>query len=419
MGKTILLVGGQFGDEGKGKCIDFLTQKANVVARYQGGNNAGHTVIVGKEIFKFHLIPSGILHKGTLNVIGNGVVIDPKVLVGEIEGLEKRGIKVTPGNLIISSSAHVILPKHIEEDRQTGQKIGTTGRGIGPAYTDKIARKGMRMVDFIKQNNPYAQRLKPLVKDTYSILDEAIQKKKNLLLEGAQGTLLDVDHGTYPYVTSSNPTAGGASIGTGIGPRKINVILGVFKAYATRVGSGPFPTELGTEWQTKNEHMDNPLTEEEITAANQGSEYHQGKVLRKQGMEYGTTTGRPRRTGWFDAAMANYTITINSLDALLLMKLDVLSHLKKVKIATAYRFDGKLLHHFPVDGSILQKCTPVYEELNGWNTPLDDIRSFAQLPSRARKYIQRIEQLTKTPVAMVSVGPRRDQTFILKKKFFF
>ena len=275
------------------------------------------------------------------------------------------------------------------------------------------------MVDFIKQNNPYAQRLKPLVKDTYSILDEAIQKKKNLLLEGAQGTLLDVDHGTYPYVTSSNPTAGGASIGPGIGPRKINVILGVFKAYATRVGSGPFPTELGTEWQTKNEHMQNPLTKEEVTAANQGSEYHQGKVLRKQGMEYGTTTGRPRRTGWFDAVMANYTITINSLDAILLMKLDVLSHLKKLKIATAYRFDGKLLHHFPVDGSILQKCTPVYEELNGWNTPLDDIRSFAQLPSQAKRYIKRIEQLTKTPVAMVSVGPRRDQTFILKKKFFF
>ena len=419
MGKTILLVGGQFGDEGKGKCIDFLTEKADVVARFQGGNNAGHTVIVKSEKFKFHLIPSGILHKGTLNVIGNGVVVDPKVLVGEIEGLEKRGFKITPNNLAISSSAHVILLKHIDEDLQTGQKIGTTGRGIGPAYTDKIARKGMRMSAFVEQNSPYAQRLKPLVKETYSVLNDAIKKKKNILLEGAQGTMLDVDHGTYPYVTSSNPTAGGASTGTGIGPRKINAVLGVFKAYTTRVGSGPFPTELGTEMQAKNEDMKKPLQPAEIQAANEGSEYYQGKVLRKQGMEYGTTTGRPRRTGWFDAVMANYSVIINSMDAIALTKLDVLSRLKKLRIAKAYRLGGKILPNFPTDGSMLSKCVPVYEEMKGWSQPLENVSSFSQLPSEAKAYIKRIEELTNTPVAMVSVGPGRSQTIVLKKNFFF
>ena len=431
MAKTIVIVGGQFGDEGKGKIVDFLTEKADLICRYQGGNNAGHTVIVGNEKFKFHLIPSGIVHKDKLNVIGNGAVIDPKVLIEEIQGLEKRGFKITDKNLVISSSAHVIQQKHIEEDLATGSKVGTTGRGIGPCYKDKISRTGIRISDFIKKEAKEAKKLKPLVKNTYSIVNEAIDSGKNVLIEGAQGTLLDIDHGTYPYVTSSNCTAGGACTGLGIPPTKIDSTLAVFKAYITRVGEGPFPTELGTYSQTKGEktleEMKKGLSDEGfrlvmgkiIRKANDGDDYAQGRLLRIQGGEYGTTTGRPRRTGWFDAVAAKYAITINGLRSIIITKLDVLSNLKKIKICAAYKVNGVKTNKFPLYSEYLEHAEPIYEEMPGWDKDLTNVTSFKELPEAAKNYIGRLQEILDAKVSILSIGPRRDQTIILRKEDLF
>lgn len=431
MGKTIVIVGGQFGDEGKGKIVDFLTEKADLIARYNGGNNAGHTVVVKDDVFKFHLIPSGTIHKGKLNVVGNGTVIDPKVIVGEIENLEEKGYSISDKNLIISQNAHVIREKHIEEDKTTGGKIGTTSRGIGPCYKDKIARTGLRMIDYVKEDNKYAKKIKPLVKDASLIVNQFLENEKNILLEGAQGTLLDIDHGTYPYVTSSNVIAGGACTGLGIGPKKIDNVIAIMKAYVTRVGGGPLPTELGTEQQTKNEDGINELKEtlgdeglkhlkrKIIIKANDGDEYNQGRLLRFNGMEYGTTTGRPRRCGWFDALIGRYAVRINGLDAVIITKLDVLDEFKKIKICTAYEYKGKKLTEFTNNVEILKQCKPIYEELDGWCEDITKVKDFKELPKNAQKYIERTEELIKVPVCIVSVGPERSQTIILRKEFLF
>lgn len=431
MPKTIVIVGAQFGDEGKGKIVDFLTEKADLIARYNGGNNAGHTVVVKNDVFKFHLIPSGIIHKGKLNVMGNGMVIDPKVVVSEIESLEKRGYDISEKNLIISQNAHIIKEKHVEEDELTGSKIGTTGRGIGPCYTDKAARKGLRMIDYIKEDNKYAKKIRPLVKDTSLIVSQYLEDEKNILFEGAQGTLLDIDHGTYPYVTSSNVVAGGACTGLGIGPTKIDAVIAVAKAYITRVGSGPLVTELGTEEETNKEDSINKLKRELgdqglsflkrkiINKVNEDDEYSQGRLLRLNGMEYGTTTGRPRRTGWFDALIARYSARINGLDAVAMTKLDVLSDFKKIKICTAYECKGKKSSEFTNNVEILKDCRPVYETLDGWCKDISKAKDFKELPENAQEYIRRIEELVKVPICIVSVGPGREQTIVLKKQFLF
>lgn len=418
MAKTIIVVGGQWGDEGKGAIIDFLAEKADVVARFNGGNNAGHTVCVGNETFKFHLIPSGIVHK-KLNIISNGTVIDPKVIVKEIEELEKRGFKINENNLVISSSAHVITEQQIKEDQAKGGKIGTTARGIGPCYRDKIARIGKRISDFIKENNREAKIIKPLVKDTYLIINEAIENKKNTLLEGAQGTLLDIDHGTYPFVTSSNPTAGGACTGLGIGPTKINSVIGVFKAYTTRVGRGPFPTEQGTDKETMNELKDQKLMPDDIIKANEGNAYYIGKVLRKQGGEYGTTTGRARRTGWFDAVGAKYAIMVNGLNSIVITKLDVLTNLKKIKICTHYEINGKKIDNFPLNLEDLEKATPIYIEMDGWDDNLTNVNNIKQLPDNAQNYLKKLEEILKIKICIVKVGPKREQTIVLDEKELF
>ena len=419
MSKVIAIVGGQFGDEGKGKIVDFLSNKAGVVARYQGGNNAGHTVMVNGRKFKFHLIPSGILHNDVINIIGNGTVIDTKILSEEIKNLMNTGYEVSAKNLIISSNAHVILPRHVEEDRKTGGRIGTTTRGIGPCYADKISRKGIRMCDFVKENNDTAVFLKPFVKDAYLEINRLIDNGRNVLLEGAQGTMLDIDHGTYPYVTSSNASIGGACTGLGISPKKIDTIIGVFKAYITRVGSGTLVTELGTESLLMNEKMEDTLSEKELINANNGDEYLLGRVLRKQGHEYGTTTGRPRRCGWFDAVAARYTIIINGLDAMAITKLDVLTKLIKIKLCTAYKYNGKLIKDFPVDTSILAKCEPIYEELPGWEESISDVRNPNELPDNAKNYIKRIQEILNLPIFIVSVGADREQTLVLDNTFGF
>jgi len=430
MGKTIVVVGGQWGDEGKGAIIDYLAEKADAVARFNGGNNAGHTVCVGDEVFKFHLIPSGIVHK-KLNIIGNGTVIDPAVLVKEIEGLEKRGFTINEKNLVVSSNAHVITQAQIEEDKAKGGKIGTTGRGIGPCYRDKVARIGKKVSDFVKENGKEAKRLKPLVRDTYLIVNDAIEKDKKVLIEGAQGTLLDIDHGTYPFVTSSSPTAGGACTGLGIGPTKINNVIGVFKAYITRVGGGPFPTELGTEEQTKKEEslpeLKGKLSKEGfdhlckkiIHKANGGDEYEQGRLLRLQGGEYGTTTGRARRTGWFDAVAAKYAVMINGLSSIVVTKLDVLTNLNKIKICTRYGIDGKKRDKFPLNLEELEKAKPIYLEMNGWDDDLSKVTDFKQLPENAKKYLEKIQEILRVKICIVKVGPKRNQTIVLDKKELF
>ncbi|MBU0628012.1 MAG: adenylosuccinate synthetase [Nanoarchaeota archaeon] len=430
MGKTIIIVGGQWGDEGKGAIIDFLAEKADVVARFAGGNNAGHTVCVGNEVYKFHLIPSGIIHK-KLNIIGNGTVIDPEVLVSEIEGLEKRGFTIDSSNLVLSSSAHIITADQISEDQATGARIGTTGRGIGPCYKDKIARRGKRVADFIKENNKEAKKLRPLVKETYLIINEAIDSGKKVLIEGAQGALLDIDHGTYPFVTSSNPTTGGACTGLGIGPTKISNSIGIFKAYITRVGGGPFTTELGTEQQTKSEEslseLKSKLSKDGfehlyrkiIHQANQSDEYSEGRLLRIQGGEYGTTTGRPRRTGWFDAVAAKYSIMINGLSSIVITKLDVLSNLRKLKICTHYEIDGKKTGRFPLNLEELKKAKPVYIEMDGWDEDLTKITEFKKLPEKARKYLEKIEEILKTKISILKIGPKRNQTIVVDNKFLF
>ena len=429
MVNTIIVVGGQWGDEGKGKIVDFLAEKADVVIRYAGGNNAGHTVVVGENKFKLHLIPSGIVHENTLNIIANGTVVDPEVLINEIETLKRMGVNVD-NRLILSSNAHTILPKHKEEDNPKkdphAKMIGTTGRGIGPCYRDKVARKGMRISDFVESESEIGKKLKPFVRDTCFIINEAIDSGKKVLFEGAQGTLLDVDHGTYPFVTSSNPTAGGALTGSGVGPTKIDSVIGVFKAYTTRVGAGPFPTELGTEEMTneegtwdKIEPVYEEALKEALEKANSGDEYYQGKYMRLKGMEYGTTTGRPRRTGWFDGVAAKYAVMINGMSSIAITKLDVLQGLKTIKICVAYELDNEITENFVLNTKKLARVKPVYEEMDGWDEDIGNAKSFEDLPINAQKYLKRIEEICGAKISIVSVGPRRDQTIVIDSSTLF
>jgi len=423
MANTIL-VGAQWGDEGKGKIIDVLTETAGVVVRYAGGNNAGHTVIVKGKKTVLHLIPSGILRKNKLCVIGNGVVLDPIGLVSEMEGLKKNGVAVTPKNFVLSETAHVVFPYHREldgarENLKGKNKIGTTKRGIGPAYGDKAARVGLRVSDLIdstklkvkleariKENNAVlkslgakplsfkqifaeynqaGQYLKPFVQNTVVLLHEQIRHGADILFEGAQGTFLDIDHGTYPFVTSSNPTAGGAAVGSGIGPTRITTVLGILKAYTTRVGSGPFPTEL-------------------FDAS--------GEYLSKTGGEVGVTTGRQRRCGWFDAVIARYATRVNGITDYFLTKLDVLSSLETVPVCVGYTVDGKRTDDMPMTQSDIARAVPIYEELPGWWEDISGARAFDDLPANARDYVLRLEELAGAPVSCIGVGPGRDQTIV-------
>lgn len=425
MGKVTVLVGAQWGDEGKGKVIDILTENVQYVARYQGGNNAGHTVVIGEKKYVLHLIPSGILHDGKICVIGHGVVVDPAALIEEIEMLKGQNIDVK-GRLKISDKAHVIFPYHkrIDELRETKRekgKIGTTKKGIGPCYGDKVSRIGIRMgelydaeyfksrlEDNIKEKNPmlkeggfeeftvdsiykeylkYADFLKEYVCDTTKLLNEALKGGEEILFEGAQGTFLDVDYGTYPYVTSSNSTAGGACTGGGVGPSRIDRVVGVVKAYTTRVGEGPFPTEFGPEL------MD---------------------VIRQKGGEFGATTGRARRCGWFDSVLVQYSVNINGIDQVAITKLDVLDELETIKICTGYKYKGQSYTTIPGDPNFLDECEPVYEEHPGWQADTSEITSFGDLPENARKYLNRIKELIGTEIILVSVGKSRKQTFVYK-----
>ena len=390
MPKNITVIGTQFGDEGKGKIIDFLAEKANVIARFNGGNNAGHTIKVNDKTTILHLIPSGILHNGKINIIGNGVVVDPKVLMQEIEDLRNKEVKVTPDNLVLSENAHVILENHIKEDKEKNKHLGTTSRGIGPAYTDKIARAGLRVIDYINKDDEFSKKISPFVKNTTLLINNLIDKNKKVLFEGAQGTLLDIDHGTYPYVTSSNTISGGVCLGLGIGPKNVGNVIGIAKAYITRVGAGPLPTEL----------------KDEI-----------GKQIQEIGKEFGATTGRARRCGWFDALIGKYAVMVNGLDTIALTKLDVLSGLEKINICIGYKHKNKIIKDFSSNVEILENCEPIYEEMPGWKEKLDNINKFNDLPENAKKYIKRIEELMEIPVCIVSIGPERNQTLVLKKEF--
>jgi len=419
------VIGAQWGDEGKGKITDLLSRSADVVVRSQGGVNAGHTVVVAGQTFKLHLIPSGILYPSTECIIGSGTVIDPQVLIEEIEQLKALG--VTVDNLHISQTAHITMPYHREIDKASEEsrgehKIGTTGRGIGPTYADKSERTGIRVLDLINPEHlrkqlgwtieyknvileklynlppldpenviaqylKYAEFLRPFVIDSSLKIYESVQEKKNILFEGAQGTLLDLDHGTYPYVTSSNPIAGGACVGAGVGPTTIDRVIGVAKAYTTRVGEGPFPTEL-------NDSV--------------------GQLLGDLGAEFGTTTGRRRRCGWFDAVIGRYAVRINGLDCLAITKLDVLDELEEIKVCVAYEIDGEICHHFPTNASQFANCKPVYKTLRGWQESTTDCRSLSDLPKKALTYLKYMAELMKVPIAIVSVGPGRDQTIIVE-----
>ena len=415
------VIGLQWGDEGKGKIIDILAKDFDIIARYQGGGNAGHTLIIGDEKFIFHLIPSGILHQDKKCVIGNGIVFDPKLFIEEIEGLAERNINVT-GNLFVSDRAHVVFPYHkkldlLQEKQKGNSMIGTTGRGIGPCYTDKISRDGIRVAElldkerfkdklkrtveeknrtFVKlyDDEPvswediyeeycgYADKIAPFVCDTVDLMARAIGDNKSILFEGAQGALLDVDFGTYPFTTSSNTTSGGVSSGIGVSPKQINNIIGITKAYTTRVGSGPFPTEVEGE---------------------------DGEHIRKKGGEFGSTTGRPRRCGWFDAVAIQHSVRISGVDSLIVTKLDVLDDQDTIKICTGYKYNEKLYNTFPADIDVLNNCEPVYEEVPGWNEDTSGMRSAESLPEKAKDYIKRIENIIGVKVKMVSVGPERSQ----------
>ncbi|MFA5287640.1 MAG: adenylosuccinate synthase [Candidatus Omnitrophota bacterium] len=419
-----ILVGIQWGDEGKGKVIDILSQRSDYIVRYQGGNNAGHTVVVGDKEYIFHLMPSGILHKGKVCCIGNGVVIDPAVLLSEIEGLKKSKISIA-GRLKISSLAHVIMPYHriLDQLRETKRehKIGTTGRGIGPCYADKINRCGIRMVDLLnpkvfadklkdnlKEKNEifvkvykhsgfdfkaiyqeylgYGKIFAPYISNTAFILNRAIDHKKDILFEGAQGTFLDIDFGTYPFVTSSSTTSGGACTGAGVSPVKIDKVIGVAKAYTTRVGEGPFPTEFSPEF---------------------------ADFMRKKGNEFGATTGRPRRCGWFDALMAKEAVMLNGVSELAVMKMDILDGLKKIKICIAYRYKGKLLNEFPQDFQALSNVKPVYKEVLGWPQNLIKPRCYKDLHPNAKEYLKLLSGMLRAKIKMISVGSAREDTILL------
>ncbi len=427
---NIVIIGMQWGDEGKGKIVDLLTEYADIVVRFQGGNNAGHTVVVGKEKIILHLIPSGALYSDKKCVIGNGVVIDPKVLLEEIHELQKRGYFTKDEQLLVSEDAHLILPYHksidLARERLKGAgKIGTTGRGIGPAYEDKMAREGIRVGDLLDEEVfreklksalaiknvflesclqdkgldfervfqeywGYGKHLKKYVGNSSVFVSAQIKQGKHILFEGAQGTHLDVDHGTYPFVTSSNTTAGGACTGAGIGPTQITEVIGVSKAYTTRVGSGPFPTEL-----------------KDAT----------GEKIRELGREYGATTGRPRRCGWLDIPLVKDAIRLNDLGGIALTKIDVLSEFSILKICTAYEYRGQRLEEVPSSVRALEECTPVYEEVPGWKVPLQKCRRFEDLPRETREYVRRIEELTGTEVMLVSVGESREETILRRNPF--
>jgi adenylosuccinate synthase len=419
------VIGAQWGDEGKGKITDLLSRSADVVVRYQGGVNAGHTVVVNEQTFKLHLIPSGILYPNTECIIGSGTVVDPQVLIQELDTIEALGVSTE--HLFISDAAHVTMPYHrlidqANEERRGEHRIGTTGRGIGPTYADKSERTGIRILDLmdseglqkqltwavnhkngilenlynlppldpkevIAQYQGYADRLRPHITDCSLKIYEAIQKRRNILFEGAQGTLLDLDHGTYPYVTSSNPVAGGACVGTGVGPTMIDRVIGVAKAYTTRVGEGPFPTELTDEM---------------------------GALLGDRGAEFGTTTGRARRCGWFDAVIGRYAVRINGLDCLAITKLDVLDSLSEIKVCVAYEIDGKECRDFPTNARRFAKCRPIYEIVPGWKQSTEDCRTLVDLPREARSYLEFLAHLMEVPIAIVSLGAARDQTIIVE-----
>ena len=425
---AFIVIGAQWGDEGKGKMTDYLAEDADVVVRFQGGNNAGHTVVVGDKEYKLHLIPSGILYDDKVNVIGNGVVVDPKALFEEIEYLEGVGVKVTPEKLMISDRAQLIMPYHkvldrLKEKARGKNDIGTTGKGIGPCYTDKYERSGIRVCDLMHENvfeeklrenveaknayitkvlggeplsfeeifNEYkelAKKLRPFVKDTSVQVYDSIKANKDVLFEGAQGMLLDIDYGTYPYVTSSNTTAGGVASGSGIGPNMITNSVGIAKAYTTRVGKGPFPTELNDEI---------------------------GDWIREKGHEYGVTTGRSRRCGWLDLVILKTSVRVSGLTSLAVTKIDTLAGLDKIKVCTGYKFNGEVIDYFPASLEDLANCEPVYEEFDGWDDSVADARSYEELPENAKKYIERIEEFTDTRVSIVSVGPKRDQTMRVKE----
>ena len=427
---NVVVIGAQWGDEGKGKVVDIYTEFADDVVRYQGGNNAGHTLVVGDEKVVLHLIPSGILHEGKRCIIGNGVVLDPEVFIMEITRLKANGYLKDDEMLRLSEALHIIMPYHkridiAREAKSGAKKIGTTGRGIGPAYEDKIGRRGIRLMDLLDEKSfsrkvkevleeknliltqllndkpftfqeiydeyiPYAEILRKYAADTSLLLHKEIKAGKSLLFEGAQGTLLDVDHGTYPYVTSSSTCSGGACTGSGVSPREIHEVIGISKAYATRVGSGPFPTELEDET---------------------------GEALRQAGREFGSTTGRPRRCGWFDALVARYAVRVNGLSGIAITKLDVLSGLETVKICTAYTYQGVVLDEVPASLEIMEQCSPIYEEYPGWKEDITGAKSMEDLPENARSYVARMEELSGAPVVMVSVGPRRSETIVLRNPF--
>lgn len=425
---SVVVVGTQWGDEGKGKITDYLAEKAEVVARYQGGNNAGHTIVFNGKKYKLHLIPSGIFYKDKICVIGNGMVVDPKALVQELEYLHGHG--VSTDNLRISDRAHLILPYHLKLDRveeasKGTNKIGTTGKGIGPAYMDKAARIGIRMADLMDRDEferklkrnleeknrmlekvyetegftvesildeylEVAEKIRPYVTDTSVVLNDAIDAGKRVLFEGAQGVMLDIDQGTYPFVTSSNPVAGGVCIGSGVGPTKIHQVVGVAKAYTTRVGDGPFPTELNNEI---------------------------GNQIREVGKEYGTTTGRPRRVGWFDSVVVRHARRVSGITGLSLNSLDVLTGIESLKICTAYKYKGEIINSYPANLNVLAECEPVYEELPGWMEDITGVKTLEELPETARHYIERVSFLTGIPIATFSVGPDRDQTNVVKSVY--
>lgn len=425
---SVVVVGTQWGDEGKGKITDYLSEKAEVVARYQGGNNAGHTIVFGGKKYKLHLIPSGIFYKDKTCVIGNGMVIDPKALVEELAYLHERDVDTS--NLRISNRAHVILPYHIkldvvEEERKGANKIGTTKKGIGPAYMDKAARIGIRIADLLEKDTfaekvasvlkeknrlfekyyetegfsvddivekyfEYGQQIAKYVVDTSVVLNDALDDGKRVLFEGAQGVMLDIDQGTYPFVTSSNPIAGGVTIGSGVGPSKIHHVVGVSKAYTTRVGDGPFPTELHDET---------------------------GDQIREIGREYGTTTGRPRRVGWFDSVVVRHARRVSGITDLSLNSIDVLTGIKTLKICTSYRYKGEIMDEFPASLNVLAECEPVYEELPGWEEDITGAKTLEDLPENARHYLERVTQLTGIPLTVFSVGPDRNQTNLVRGVF--
>jgi adenylosuccinate synthase len=423
---NVVIIGAQWGDEGKGKIVDLLTEKFDIVTRYQGGHNAGHTVIVGTRKYVLHLIPSGILHAGKTCVIGHGVVLDPKALLEEIRKLEESGVQVQ-GNLLISNRTHVIFPYHravetATEEALGDRRIGTTSRGIGPAYEDKTGRRGIRLAELLnpellrqaigeavreknlilqslyghppleataiyEEYSGYAELMRPLVIDTAVFLNREIRKGKSILFEGAQGTLLDVDHGTYPYVTSSSASAGGACIGAGVSPTLISGTIGIAKAYTTRVGGGPFPTEISGE---------------------------AGNLIRKRGAEFGASTGRPRRCGWFDAPAARYSALLNCFQGIAITKLDVLDAFAELQVCTGYKYKGTPINEFPPEIQVLEKIEPVYETVPGWNCNTAGIRQYEQLPDRARDYLKRLSDLVETEFSLISTSPEREDTILVK-----